>query len=241
MIVKPIASTLLDDYALRQIVPDYEVRSDQFVADVDALSEFAGRNCYKAWGKKNPKTAQNHGYLGQILDHKHYSVQEHGSVSFYIDGVSRALMAELTRHRHLSFSINSQRYIDYANTAPVVHPAFEGDEIAVADLQEHYKQCIAKYEAKVAELKDKGLKNKQAREAARQYLPECAPVGMVVTGNLRAWREVIAKRFHEAADAEICRLASLLLSHLKVIAPATFQDFSDEPLTYERGDGEKKP
>ena len=54
-----------------------------------ALAEFAGRACYQSWKKPNPVTATNAGYLRHILEVGHLSVLEHGSVRFYLSGVSR--------------------------------------------------------------------------------------------------------------------------------------------------------
>jgi hypothetical protein len=59
-----------------------------------ALAEFAGRACYQSWKKPNPATATNAGYLRHILEVGHLSVLEHGTVSFYITGVSRSLTHE---------------------------------------------------------------------------------------------------------------------------------------------------
>ena len=68
-----------------------------------ALAEFAGRACYQSWKKPNPATATNAGYLRHILEVGHLSVLEHGSVSFYLTGISRSLTHELIRHRHFSY------------------------------------------------------------------------------------------------------------------------------------------
>ncbi len=87
-----------------------------------ALAEFAGRACYQSWNKPNPKTATNVGYIGHILDVGHLSVLEHGTVTFYLTGVSRSFTHELVRHRHLSYSQQSQRYVP-GRGAPVVEPA----------------------------------------------------------------------------------------------------------------------
>ena len=73
------------------------------------LAEFAGRACYQSWHKPNPDTRTNHGYLGHILEVGHESVLEHGTVSVYITGISRSLTHELVRHRHFSYSQESQR------------------------------------------------------------------------------------------------------------------------------------
>jgi len=55
------------------------------------------------------KTATNMGYMANILKQQHYSIMEHASATFYIEGVSRNLTHELIRHRHLSYSELSQR------------------------------------------------------------------------------------------------------------------------------------
>src|SRR5579875_2884421 len=85
----------------------------------EACAEFAGRACYQSWTKPNPSTATNAGYLRHILEVGHLSVLEHGSVTFYLSGVSRSLTHELIRHRHFSYSQLSQRYVPEKDAAMV--------------------------------------------------------------------------------------------------------------------------
>jgi thymidylate synthase (FAD) len=209
---------------------EYESYPDRvYHSDADALAEFSGRLCYKSFNRPNPNTARNEDYLKNILDQGHFSVLEHSSVTFLVRGVSRALLTELTRHRHLSFSVVSQRYVDYSKTEPVIPPTLE-DTPAAESIQREYELQTLFYEGLVKFLmEDLGKSRKQAREAARAVLPNAAPVDMVVTGNLRAWRDVLGKRWHMAADVEICRFAGLVLSHLREVAPNSFQDIPDEP------------
>jgi thymidylate synthase (FAD) len=167
-----------------------------------------------------------------ILRQGHYSVLEHSSASFLVRGVSRALLAELSRHRHLSFSVVSQRYVDYSGTEPVMPPAINPRTTEAQWVRNAYANSLDTYEALVKQLTGIGLKRKQAREAARAVLPNAAPVDMVVTGNLRAWRDVLGKRWHEAADAEIKEFAGLVLGHLRSIAPNSFQDVPETPYAY---------
>ena len=197
-------------------------------SDSDALAEAAGRLCYKSFDRPNLDTAANEGYLANILAQQHFSVLEHASASFLVRGVSRSLLAELTRHRHLSFSVVSQRYVDYSETEPVVPPALKDAPEEVMNLRDVYAFTVSQYEVLYARLRRAGLPKKKAREAARAVLPNMAPVDLVVSGNMRAWRDVIAKRNSPGADAEIQELAGELLARLRVIAPATFQDFTKE-------------
>lgn len=206
-------------------------------ADADELAEFAGRNCYRSFDRPNPATRENADYLKHILDVGHESVLEHASATFYIEA-SRSVLTELERHRHLSFSVVSQRYVDPTELGYHLPPAFNkiknGDAELMASLA--VTQAIASaeeaYESIVTALTSEGMSRKQAREAARAVLPNMTNSPMVVTGNHRAWRYVIKNRWHEAADAEIRELAGELLRQLREVAPNTYQDIPDTPYNY---------
>lgn len=233
MRVTILASTVLADYVLTDAYgydawgPDTE--ADVWaVTDADALAEAAGRLCYRSFHRPNEATAGNRDYLGNIIRQGHFSVLEHSSATFLVQGVSRALLTELTRHRHLSFSVVSQRYVDYADTEPVIPPAVVGTDAEIP-LRMAYGDATVLYAETVQMLTDAGLSRKAAREAARAVLPNAAPVDMVVTGNFRAWRDVLAKRWHVAADAEIREFAGAVLDHCRTLAPNSFQDIPAEP------------
>ncbi|WNM69920.1 ThyX-like thymidylate synthase [Rhodococcus phage GuyFagieri] len=100
---------------------------------IQCVPEFGGRACYQSWDRPGKKTRTNQGYLANILRQKHESVLEHASVSFYVTGVSRALTHELVRHRHLSYSQLSQRYVPSDNIRFVVPPAMLEEFGAVWD------------------------------------------------------------------------------------------------------------
>ena len=86
---------------------------DPDAGDAQQLVEFAGRACYQSFAKPNPATARNADYIARTLHgQKHFSIAEHATATFYITGVSRALTHELIRHRHLSYSQLSQRFVD---------------------------------------------------------------------------------------------------------------------------------
>ncbi|MFI6228580.1 FAD-dependent thymidylate synthase [Micromonospora echinospora] len=192
-----------------------------------ALAEAAGRLCFKSWRKPRPETATNAGYLANILRQRHESVVEHATATFFVTGVSRSLLTELTRHRHLSLSVVSQRYVDESDAAMVLPPA------ATAEAQGIYEWAAEASKGWYRELVDgfteAGMPRKQAREAARAVLPNMTETQFVVTANLRCWRDVLRRRWHVAADAEIRRFAGMMLDELRVLAPNVFQDFPAEP------------
>jgi thymidylate synthase (FAD) len=197
-----------------------------------ALAEFAGRACYQSWSKPNPATATNAGYLRHILEVGHLSVLEHGTVSFYLTGVSRSLTHELIRHRHFSYSQLSQRYVPERDAA-MVEPDVIADDPELHELfAEAAAASVTAYEAlleglqkKFADVPDATLRRKQARQAARAILPNATESRIVVTGNYRAWRHFIAMRATEHADVEIRALAIECLRQLQREVPNVFSDF----------------
>lgn len=208
-------------------------------SDGELLTEFAGRSCYQSWNRPNPKTAKNTDYLAHIEEVGHWSVMEHATVTFYITGISRSLTHELIRHRHLSPSQLSQRFVvinpDVAVRSTedfVVPPLFYEDEAAGEILLDAWEAAVNAYEALLQRaeviLGDDGVKgsaaSKRAREAARAVLPNMTPTAVVLTGNHRAWREMLLKRLQPEADAEIAGLAQILFKMLSDEEPALYQD-----------------
>lgn len=61
----------------------------------------------------------------------HYSVLEHINFTFYVKDVSRALLAQISRHRHISMSCRSQRYCS-EDGFKYVNP-FTGEDADVFD------------------------------------------------------------------------------------------------------------
>jgi thymidylate synthase (FAD) len=204
-----------------------------------ALVEFAGRACYEAWDKPNPATATNHGYVQHVLQVGHLAVLEHSAVTLYLTGLSRAVAAELVRHRHLSFSQLSPRHLPEP-AAVVVPAAVAGDPIlrdgflAAADTAlATYAQLLEGLEDRFTDAPSAPLRRKQARQAARTVLPGALETHLVVTGNYRAWRHFVGMRGSESADPEIREVALACLRALQQVAGNVFDDFRISSL----GDG----
>ena len=227
------------------IVPDaieQRLEIQEGSTDAETLTVYAGRSCYESWSRPNEKTREDKDYLRRTLfEQGHFSILEHASATFYLTGVSRALLAEITRHRHLSFSVLSQRFVDEEDANIVVPPAvrnakginepYYDEELGggVVGATENLKVmgglAIATYAGLVEELQEvEGLSRKQAREAARAVLPNMVETRIVVTGNLRAWHEVIARRTAPDADAEFQQVAGMIRDELQKLAPAIFTD-----------------
>lgn len=230
MKIRLIAHTSIDRNALHD---ESDGKWDPFDAsDSAALSEFSGRQCYESWSRPNPATATNDNYIANIIRAQHTSVLEHGTASFRISQVSRSLTHELIRHRHFSYSQLSQRYVRADPEAFVVPPLYRDDPESQEILRRQWLSAIAAYD----ELYDRWFDKlsaagqgtfkarKQAREAARAVLPNMTPTAIVMSGNHLAWRQLIAKRHTEDADAEIREVAGGILRALQELEPALYQD-----------------
>lgn len=208
---------------------DPNVPPPAWVEDSELLAEAAGRVCYDSFGLPNPATRENAAYLANIKDQRHFSVLEHASFTFHVEGVSRALLAELTRHRHLSFSVRSQRYCDEWSSH-IVMPrvlAEHASHSAVADAMEQVRALHARagdvYQNVQAALKAAGVDKRKVRnDAARYVLPEGTCTEFYVSGNARAWLEFLDKRDSPHAAEEIRMMAQKVRDLLTGVAPNVF-------------------
>lgn len=231
--VHKVAQTrMLEDEVALALDNTYTTEDDS----ASDLAEFAGRACYQSWHRPNPDTASTKGYLKHILDVKHGSVLEHGSVTLYITGVSRSFTHELVRHRHLSFSQLSQRFVRVTEDPNfVVPPLFEGHPEAYKILHEVWTHAVQAYiqlielgNTEIGDRRDISATSsaKKVREAARAVLPNMTQTAIVVTGNHRAWREFIEKRASLHADAEMREVAVEIFRELRRDDPWLYQDMT---------------
>jgi len=225
-----IASTQVHHEAMR--LSSAWTPPEDYTSDAEWLIEFAGRACYQSWRRPNPTTSTNRGYINNIVvEQGHFSVIEHGTATFYWQGVSRSLTHELVRHRHFSYSQLSQRFVDSKAAAYVLPPALEGLSDGIEGIEAFMEAAQYLYvtlaeglERDLADV-DPRVRRKKVREAARSILPNATETKIVVTGNLRAWRHFLSMRGSEHADAEIRHLAVQTAVRLKGEFPSVFADF----------------
>lgn len=202
--------------------------------DADLVAEVAGRLCYDSFHLPNEKTATNKGYLDNINMQRHFSVEEHASATFLVEGVSRSLLMEMRTHRHGSFSARSTRYVDERETPFVVPPTLrphintlvdsQGDWTVGQELNALMEHAQHLYETLYEFLVSEGATRKEAREAAREVLPGMTQTEFVVSANHHAWRDILSKRLAPGAAIEIRELNQEILRQLKRLAPNIYQD-----------------
>lgn len=161
----------------------------------------------------------------------HESPIEHVGFTFAIEGVSRSLLAQITRHRLASFSVRSQRYVKMDEDV-VIPPEIDIDsdakpyfDTAIATAYECYKQIseILK-DYYVSEGMDAKSAEKKAVEDARFVLPNAACTSMVITMNARELLHFFCLRTCNHSQWEIREVADKMLAECYKVAPSIFKD-----------------
>lgn len=160
-------------------------------------------------------------FISGIVDSGHLSVMEHVSFTFAVEGVSRTLLAQLTRHRIASFSVQSQRYVSMQEGfGYIVPPSIEAlGEDAVREYEAQMETMQGWYEGWQARLGGKGEKTNQD---ARFVLPGACETRLIFTMNARELLHFFALRCCERAQWEIRAMADACLALAYPVAPAIF-------------------
>ena len=196
-------------------------------ADPEALTALGARLCY-AGGDIDRlleivETKDQKAFVEKIMSMGHESVLEHVSFTFLIEGVSRVLLAQLTRHRIASFSVQSQRYVSYASGfGYIVPPSIRAlGEEAVREYESQMAQMQTWYEGWQKKLGDAGEKS---NEDARFVLPNACETRILMTMNARELRHFFALRMCSRAQWEIRQMAYTMFVQVCRVAPAMFRD-----------------
>jgi thymidylate synthase (FAD) len=230
MIVKVIAVTRF--LGVPEELTDEGIKPTQDQgSDIARLIECGGRTCYDSYGIGRD-SAKYHDHIKEV---GHGSVTEHGSISFYIDGVSRGLTHELVRHRHSNISQRSTRYVDESESNWALHPLITkyADRLNMNSIKATIELCKQEYKMVADALEhaliedgiDKVNARKQARGAARGLLGNALTSALVWTCNIRSLRNFFEQRCSQFADAEIRLCANKIFEAALAICPEFFNDY----------------
>ena len=162
-------------------------------------------------------TASENGYrsLQHSLASGHESVLEHAVFTFRVEGISRVTLAQLTRHRLASFSVQSQRYVKLEDPELVVPESIRTSAFA-AEAESSMRYMLNLYHRMV----EAGI----PAEDARYVTPQSVPTSLIVTMNARELRHFFSLRCCNRAQWEIRKLANEMLKLCKKEAPILFEN-----------------
>lgn len=190
-------------------------------ADPEMLAGEAAAMCYNG---KNPMRS-----LEVALEGGHGSVMEHASFTFLIEGVSRVLLAQLTRHRLASFSVQSQRYVG-ANLDVVIPEAMKNPELR--------EDVLMVLEA-VEHLYNKAIGLGVPAEDARYFTLQAGKTQLLMTMNMRELLHFLSLRECSRAQWEIRELAHRINRICEMAAPKIFREAGPECARTRCPEGEK--
>lgn len=226
----------------RKLVQIVKVTLLSHTPDPEKLVAAAAKLCYSPStidhildGLTEEKTAS---YVQMLASMGHESVIEHISFTFGVEGVSRSLLAQLTRHRLASYSVQSQRYVELDHFEYVVPPEIAGCEEASREFVRAMEEDERHYDRLTALLRERhrrsllaqGLDEKQAArqaekqaiEDARFVLPNACTTRIVFTMNARSLMHFFHLRCCNRAQWEIRRLALEVYKAVVPVAPHIF-------------------
>lgn len=162
-------------------------------------------------------------FVQKIMGMGHDSVLEHASFTFGVEGVSRVLLAQLTRHRLASFSVQSQRYVSYEQGFGYIVPpkiAALGQDAAdeYARQMDQMHQWYCQWQERL------GAAGESSNEDARFVLPGACETRLMMTMNVRELRHFFSLRMCSRAQWEIRALATEMHRLCMEVAPALFAD-----------------
>lgn len=187
--------------------------------------------------------------ISHLLEHGHFGPFEHPHITFTVKGVSRSLMAQITRHRHVTFDIQSMRYVSFEDIedpepggAVVSIPELEEADPAGrnVEMDENYQRYTdqelidardAQYRAAISQaFKAYGnlIEMGTAPENARMVLPIGTKINMTFTLNARMLMHVADMRAAADAQWEIRQMTEDVLDLAREWAPMTFAYYEEE-------------
>lgn len=235
MNIKLLAHTQLTIDFTDSLGESYETYMSGKATDGQAVALSAVRTCYSANKPSEIVAKEGAKYFGNkatdggkgteadrlmrhIIASKHTSTLEHITFTFAIEGVSRALLAQLTRHRvGFSFSVQSQRYVKQSSDSK--HGGFDyvvPEKVKAKRANDEYHLMMEEIQNMYDRLIEYGV----PQEDARSVLPNVACTNLVLTVNLRSLLDFYAKRRKgNGAQAEIADLAEHLRKEVVKVEP----------------------
>ncbi|MGB4645416.1 MAG: FAD-dependent thymidylate synthase [Dictyoglomaceae bacterium] len=196
-----------------------KVKLIAYTPEPEKVCALAMRLCHSQYGIEELEIALTLEEISRLLNRakvlQHFSIFEHVSFTFYIEGVSRVTTHQLVRHRIASYSQQSQRYVR-AREEFVAPETILKDK----DREKIYREALEKVFSAYEDLVRLGV----PKEDARYLLPQAVESKIIVTMNARELLHFFTLRTCNSAQWEIRGLAWSMLDLVKDVAPTIFSD-----------------
>lgn len=208
----------------------------------EEIVAMAARLCYSKLTveklQEKITSAQQDKFIERLAKMGHESAFEHISFTFAVEGVSRALLAQITRHRIASFSVQSQRYVGYdAGLNFIIPPRIEA--LGPEAVNKYETQMQKMYEWYLEWKEALGNCGEAANEDARFVLPNATETRFIFTMNYRELKHFLGLRMCNRAQWEIRELANQVRELCYNISPVLFERVGPNCLCGPCPEGEK--
>ena len=207
------------------IAPSFEIIDKINGEDIIRKVEIAARNCYKS-EEHIGSVEKTRSFISGIIKSGHESTIEHVSISVRII-CDRGVSHEIVRHRVASYSQESTRYCNYKTDGKgmtFIWPSFFGSQYEEREKALVWKKAMENAEESYNELIKMGAKP----EEARSILLNSLKTEIVMTMNLRSWRNFFKQRTSKFAHPQIKEIARPMLDEFKKRVPVIFDDINYE-------------
>lgn len=169
--------------------------------------------------------------LESAMKSGHWSVLEHWSGTFVIEGISRACSHQLVRHRLASYEQQSQRFVDMSDFRYVTPDSIATDDQLRVEYEDADGDIVSQsisgiYDDVMEHIRkayDMMVEHGVPEEDARYILPNACCTNIVVTMNARELRHFFGLRLCNRAQWEIREMARLMLDECNRVAPTLFE------------------
>ena len=186
----------------------------------------ASRTCYSALDleglDKKTDTADNAAYIRRVLASGHTSIAEHASFTFGLEGVSRTLLSQITRHRVASFSVQSQRYVSVAGAEVFDYVLPPRIRALGPEAEEKFAWQMKTMQRWYDEWSE--ALGQDSAEDARFVLPGAAATRIVMTMNARELLHFFSLRMCNRAQWEVREAAWRMYELVYPLAPSVFEN-----------------
>lgn len=186
----------------------------------------ASRTCYSALDleglDKKTDAADNAAYIRRVLASGHTSIAEHASFTFGLEGVSRTLLAQITRHRVASFSVQSQRYVSVAGAEVFDYVLPPRIRALGPEAEEKFARQMKTMQRWYDEWSE--ALGQDSAEDARFVLPGAAATRIVMTMNARELLHFFSLRMCNRAQWEVREAAWRMYELVYPLAPSVFEN-----------------
>lgn len=209
---------------MKIIEPNVEIITDLDNNKILKQIELAARNCYKSEDKITDDVSSAEKIVKMLLDNHHEAMIEFADIMVRLI-CDIGVYKDISRHRHVSFAIESTRYCNYSKGKFGNEISFIKPCNIIENTEEYniWYNCMKNIEDSYNSMAKLGCKPDQLR----MLLPHSTAASVVMKANVREWRHILKLRTSNAAHPSVQQVMKMVLNKFKENIPLLFNDIKN--------------